>query len=239
MLEKERVTINNQGETKNNINFLILKLEESLEKDEILLSETELIELSYHRDCYIRNRCCLAFLLMPQVVAKNNLLRLLNDRSPLVRMEAGECLSDFFDDEDVCSALLDAFLKEKHQVTRGVLVSSLLSVGYKKTNIIEIVEKAIQTEHCYFVKVSCYRCFHLLCNRDTLQQIINCFSSKIYQTRCAVVNALDEILDEENAKTIFHALEHFSDIEKESYAVQDAINHLKTKIKSMYDFSID
>ena len=186
---------------------LIKKLDRIIETEEKVLSESEIRNASHSRDVLTRSLIAQALAVYPQTFAQELLLQLLEDKNKDVRSSAAIGLENFLHD-DVITALQSTFLNDSDPLTRGYAGYALIKQAKDRSDVIMVVEDALARERNSFVRVNCHCALYLFCKKeDSFEQILRCFQSKKYQTRCAVGNVLMEILNEQNAKTILIAIE--------------------------------
>lgn len=171
-------------------------LDEILETGNCILSEDELYSLTRHRDPLIRGDCCYASTFYRKEFAKKCLLLLINDRNADVRSDAADCLDLFSGDVDVRNALLRVYKSDKSTIVRGYAGYSLLAVSQNAPCIGEFVKESLKEEHYYFVKLLCYDGLLRFFGENVLDEILNCFRAKKYQTRCATANVLGQLIQE-------------------------------------------
>lgn len=165
---------------------------------------------------------------------ENILVRLINDRDSLVRVEACDSLR-YSKSESTFDLLIKVVKKDKNSMVRGYAISSL---GYLADTLnlqdyaIKFLEKHLKNEKAVFGKINSYTTLYLLGKGEYLGFLILELNARIYQNRCAVVHCLEEILNENNSLLIKKALNDRKKIEK-TYAVISSIDSLLKKIMSI------
>ena len=203
-------------------------LEESSDKEMMLLSQPELEVASKSNSVLVRCKVCDAVIYYPTDFAQNLLITLLTDRNAEVRASAA-CYLEYYSDEAVKSALQQAFFQDNDPYVRGYGGYSLLKIAATDDQIVSAVENALLKERNLFVRTCCYGALYLFCRKKrALKQITYCFKSKNYRTRCATGHTLMEILSEENASEILKAIDAQLKVE-DAFAVQDTLEKLRNK----------
>ena len=203
-------------------------LEESSEKEVMILSQMEIENASKSRSVLLRCRVCDAVIHYPDDFAQDILLTLLKDRNAEVRASAA-CYLEYYSGEAVKNALQQAFFQDKDPYVRGYGGYSLLKIAATDPQIVSTVENALLKERNLFVCTCCYGALYLYCRKKSaFQHIVHCFKSKNYRTRCAVGHTLMEILNTENASEILKIVDAKLKIE-DAFSVQDTLERLRSK----------
>jgi HEAT repeat protein len=193
----------------------------------------KLITLAKDKSPYIRSK--VARLLVDYVCeeAMNALLLLLDDKNYMVRTESADSLS-YFPYHNVLTVLKRVAENDKHYLVRGYAISSIALIS-KHLDIISeelklFFETRSRSENRIFCKLNCYFGLYVLGEIKYLDSIIAVLKSKNYLNRCAAMNVLTEILDDNNSSILIDTVQRLLPNEK-SNAVKDMMdNFLKENI---------
>lgn len=168
---------------------------------------------------------------------ENILIKLARDKDEIVRAEACDSLR-VSKSKYTYNLLISRVNVDDDEIVRGYSVSSIgeisLRLGLEENTII-FLKKYLFKEKSVFVKINIFKVLYILGERDYLNEIIKLIDTKVYQNRCAIVNCLEEILNEDNFKIIYKVL-CIRKNKEESYAVISTINKLKKLIEKKYQF---
>lgn len=165
-------------------------------------------------------------------VAVSLLCHLSRDSDSLVRVEAVDSLSCF---PSSCSfdALCDAFC-DKEDLVRAYAALGVADVG-KVVSPVEaskLLAQHARTEKSKRVLVDIYVGMYLLGKTDALNSVFELFNVPDYHVKCAVLNSLEEIVDE-NSLSIIRRFMQGIDRTILDKAVVDAILRAEARIKDV------
>lgn len=192
--------------------------------------------LSYDKDQTIRSEVAETLENFNSTEAKKILLRLLNDKSGLVR--AVTCDSFRFSGSvKILNLLVKKMINDKCPLVRGYAASSIadliININETRESYIEFFERFLNTEKDKWVKINIYRSLYILGATSYLQTLIQELNSRSYKNRVAVVNILYEIYSEDNQEQIVKTLTERLEIEK-TVAVKSVIDEVLSIIKADY-----
>jgi hypothetical protein len=162
--------------------------------------------------------------------SKNILLELTNDKDNLVRVEAVDSLKAFID-HTVYFRLKHLAEFDPYYLVRAYSIVSLVYIG-KTLDIDELSEFVLERlgkERYYINKILCYESLYLLGNKDSLNDLFDCFSSDNYRNKCAVINTLISILSIENYEAIHDFISNLNRY-KFPVSVQSSLDNLSDEI---------
>lgn len=202
--------------------------EEFDEKELIMLSE-----LSYDDSNYIR--AVVARILVESNSEKGEqiLLRLAKDHDTLVRTEACDslCISEAAMTYDI---LKDIAEKDRIGLVRGYAIMSLGDIASRinmQDDLKSFLENKLINEKVLFTKISIYTVLYSLGQREYLTNLLLILNTKNYHNRCAVVNSLSEIINDDNKEVILTALLEQKKIETK-WSVVSEINEVIDELES-------
>lgn len=117
------------------------------------------------------------------------LIRALQDRSELVRVQAAESLG-LIADRTALRALWVA-LKDRSGLVRGYVASAIGDLGTDKD--VMRLRRALALERSPRAKVGYYAALHKLGDREAIPQLIELTRTKDYRVRCAAANNLGRL----------------------------------------------
>lgn len=183
----------------------MLKIEES---GQPLLSYDKIYAASKSKYTLVRSETAIVLSYYPDNFAIPILLTLLQDKNSDVRSSAAIGLS-YSSSKDVYNALKCTFLNDESSVVRAYAGGSFINNKYFEESYISFLENILSLEKNYLVRVVCFgELYKRFANDQHLDSIIYCLNSRKYQTRCAVLNTLAEIVDDSNAYYILSAMEN-------------------------------
>lgn len=143
------------------------------------------------------------------VISKDILLKLLNDKNSLVRTEAADSLSEY-PYSDVVKQLEITAENDKNHIVRGYALLSMtlasLALKIDSAKIVTFLHKRCKKEKSAFCKLSCYHALLIMGEADKLSGILSILKSKNYRNRCAAINTLYDVVDESNRLLIVQKL---------------------------------
>ena len=183
-------------------------LNRMIETNEPLFSESEMERLSRNRFVVIRSLAAEALGEYPASFATPILNRMLTDSNSGVRSSAAIGISKIHNlrNDKTFLLLKDAFEEDTDPLVRGYSGYAFIKGYCGKGNVVKDVESILRFERNFFVKALSYSALYSFLNQKwALDELISCFRSRNYRTRCAVANILSDILDKENAEIIYQA----------------------------------
>lgn len=188
---------------------------------------------SEDEDMFVRIKVAEILINFTETNAKNILLHLSKDKEELVRISAYDSLS-VFDSKDVEKTLKKAIQKERKSLACAyaimawaeVVVARRKFVWRQKCFIKKLKKKArIQnTEHC---RMHCYYAQYLFGEKEVLKEILGFLKSSDYHVRCATINTLKDMIDDENSQIIQQELEKILENDTSRAVTSTAENVLK------------
>lgn len=212
----------------NNINNFINTLIEIQETGQGLIPKEEIIKASKSNFVLVRTLVAEILMYYPQNFAFPILLQMLSDKNPTVRSSATIGISKC-NKPAAYFALKKAFLTDTNHIVRAYAGCYFISNDNFKITLIPWIENILIHERNYLVRVMCYG--ELYKKEPTsyfLKKIIKCFDSKTYQTRCAVLNVLNDVLNNSNSQYILQAT--YGMLKKEKLdIIRESITSLQKK----------
>lgn len=192
--------------------------------------------LSNDKDQTIRSEVAETLETSNSTEAEKILLRLLDDKSGLVR--AVTCDSFRFSGSvKILNCLVKKIINDKNPLVRGYAASSIadiiININESREYYIEFFERFLKTEKDKWVKINIYRSLYILGATSYLQELTQEVNSRSYKNRVAVVNILYEIYSKDNQEQIVTALTERLEIEK-TVAVKSVIDEVLNIIKAEY-----
>ncbi len=175
---------------------LIGKIEESdkYTKDDLKVLDS----LSQDEDSEVRSRVAEILVFSNTVETEKILIRLLNDKEELVRVNACDSLSPS-SSKDVISLLIDKAKNDKSSLVRAYAVMSVADISKNigcTEETIKLMLYIFGKEEVNSVKISYYRSFLLLGQKGYLSQFLEKINDRFYRNRCAVANLLKDLINE-------------------------------------------
>ncbi len=215
---------------------MLKKIEENVEfSDRFSDEEFDILKL-YAKDKNYIIRSEVARILVNSTCPRDEsiLLKLSRDKKHLVRAEACDSLSVSMS-KNAIKVLINALRKEKSGMVRAYAIHSLGCISKKlklEKEIKSLIKQVLKKESSNLVKISAYKVLYSLNDNDReyLYHLIRKLKSKKYQNRCAVINCLDEILNQGNKETyeiIKETLLSHLEIEKNPLVISLIDNILK------------
>ena len=179
-----------------------------------LLDENEILAASKSRSTLIRSLVAKILCYYPEDFAIMISLNFLKDKNPDVRSSAAIGL-DNSSNKKAYDLLKSTFYNDKSAIVRAYAGCAFINNSHFKKDCILALEDFLSKQKNYLVRTICYgELYKKYPNEKYLNKITQCLQSEIYQTRCAVINTLTEILDDNNAHYIFSAVNKI--LEKET-----------------------
>lgn len=199
-----------------------------------LLTQDEIKDAATHRSPFVRSGVCEALVAYPKDFSKKLLLILIKDKNPSVRSDAAIQLYDGVEDEALIDVLWEAFLNDTDALTRGYSGAALIKFCYHDKNAAIKINNALLKERNMFVRAICNGEIYMqFGEKFALMELINCYHSKIYQTRCAVCNILADVLKKEDVSIIEKLIPKWQKSET-TIAVLSSIETLKKKLDAYF-----
>lgn len=161
-------------------------------------------------------------------VTVDTLCRLAKDEDPLVRLEAVDSLAVFSCRESfemMQSALLDPDWLVRAYAAYGVAV---IGKSIKPDHAKKILLHAEAKEAEPRTRAGIYEGLYILGQENALEKLMGLFSLDDYRLQCAVLNALDEVLNDQNQSTILEFLGSIS-LSAHSAAVLDTLDRVQKR----------
>lgn len=167
----------------------------------------------------------------PSAFSEQLLCKLSQDYDSLVRTEAIDSLSAYVSQksfEVLCSAINDCDELVRSYAAMGVAIVGR-EIAHSAASA--VIQKLILSEHSDHVLVSAYEGLYLLGEKDKLMNIFCLFRSDDYYIQCAVLNALEDIL---NYGYDEHVRKFILGLNPHNYpcAVSEIINHIIDRLNS-------
>jgi HEAT repeat protein len=165
--------------------------------------ETQLESLSHDRSPFIRSLVARALFDYQTDFSKAVLLKLTSDKDDLVRTEAVDSLRAFAD-YSVYFRLLHIAEFDRYYLTRAYTIYSLAIIGAKlsSSGLRDFILNRLNNERFIINKIMCLQSLYIIGQEESLYKLISYFGSKNYRNKCAVVNALTEVLSSKNYSII-------------------------------------
>ena len=212
----------------NSINQFLTNLSQKVCEKRIDKHDMKTLEtISFSDEAYYR--AMVAKLLVNSETKKSEeiLLRLVRDKDSLVRTEA--CDSLYFSRSDSTYDILKKVArKDKNGMVRGYAIMSLYDIATqinREAELNELLQKRLSDEKVIFTRISIFTQLYKLGNDKYLEELIALIKTSRYQNRCAVVNSLDEIIDDSTRQKIIDALSEQRKRDK-SFAVISTIDKI-------------
>ncbi len=185
--------------------------------------------LSQDGDDEVRSRVAEVLVFSNTVEAEKILIRLLNDKEELVRINACDSLCTSTS-KDVITLLIEKAKKDKSSLVRAYAVMSATDISKNigcKEETLELIMYLFSKEKVNITKISYYRSFLLLGQKCYLSQFLEHINDRFYRNRCTVANLLkdlitDKIFSKFELAKVKNALESRLKIET-SLAVKNSI----------------
>ena len=213
---------------KNSINQFLTNLSQKVCEKRIDRHDMKTLEIiSFSDEAY--HRVMVAKLLVNSETKKSEeiLLRLVRDKDSLVRTEACDSLY-FSRSASTYDILKKVASKDKNGMVRGYAIMSLYDIATqinREAELNELLQKRLLCEKVVFTRISIFTQLYKLGNDKYLEELIALIKTSRYQNRCAVVNSLDEIIDDSNRQKIIDALSEQRKRDK-SFAVISTIDKI-------------
>ena len=111
---------------------------------------------------------------------------------------------------EVYELLKEVFKKDTNPLVKSYAILSFVDIACNVSIIrdeaLKFLKDSIKNEFDSEVKIPMLRGLYLLGEKDFLDDLIEELKGEIYQNRCAVINMLEEIIDENNKEIIKSAL---------------------------------
>lgn len=150
----------------------------------------------------------------------NDLISLLSDKSDIVRIEAIDSLGAMRA-KKAEDALIESLLNDRNALVRGYAAESLGEIGSSKAK--EIIPKLLLTEKQGHAKLRMYSALYMMGDRKNIKQVFLFLKSRYYRLRCATVNTLLFIVEDEDIDETLKVLTEALQKEK-TIAVKSTIN---------------
>lgn len=201
--------------------------EKSYEEDFDERDFSILSELSYDEDVYIRAVVAEALVESSDEKGEQILLRLTKDHDWLVRADACDslCISESV---ETYNLLKNIAKKDTSGRVRGYAILSLGDIAnriHTENELIEFLEERLIKEKVQFTRINIYTTLYKLGRKKYLKNILSMLSSKKYQNRHAVVESLNEVVNDSNKEKIITALSEHRKVET-SWSVTSRINNI-------------
>lgn len=201
-------------------------------------SEIKIIEsLSDDSDVDIRYEVAQNLVFVDSEISDSILLKLLKDKDLMVRVNACDSLCN--SKSIKVFEILKTMVNDKSALMRGYTVTSLADITKNiYVNIDEItlfLKKSFTNENSEWVKISYYYAFYCFGDKSYYESLLFELNNSSYKCRCAVVNTIEFLFDEnqlsnDEIKLTCFALKMRLKIEK-GYAVESSIIRVLDKLK--------
>ena len=157
----------------------------------------EIEKLAYSDDVITREELAILLVEYVNLHSERILIRLLNDQSISVRIEAADSLS-VFKTHNAYVALKKCSEETRNPTLRGYALSGLgyVADGGDIVDALHYLESVLKNEKNTFVKLQSNFALCMLGKRDYLTSIFTMFSRCGYRNKCVIINILMELLEE-------------------------------------------
>ena len=207
-------------------------------KNNDTLSEAEkdaVSELASSREIFFRSMAARALADIGGEFVTDLLILLSSDKNSLVRTEAVDSLG-YHPSEKVLELLINKAQNDPYYLVRAYSVSSAYrvsaSLGISSDRVRSLAEQLLKKERYVICKVFCLEAMYLCGDDAALAKMITLFDAAAYNGKCAVLNVLTDILNEDNKDII----ESFaSGVEKTTLApsVRESFDNLTDALYAM------
>ena len=190
-----------------------------------------LINLSHHDDSEIRAYVAELLALANDVEAERTLITLSNDEDELVRVNACDSLSTFATTNSY-EQLLKCILNDQSLLVKKYAILSLIDImNYVNVdkNELNMLFGNLTQKDDISISASGFKGLYMMGDKEHLNDIINLLTAEDYHDRCTVINILEDIMENDNQKSIFSALIKLRKTEK-----SEAVNSIIDKVISEY-----
>ena len=150
----------------------------------------------------------------------NDLISLLQDKNAIVRIESIDSLGAMRA-KRAEEALINTFLNDRIALVRGYAAESLAEIGCSKAK--EIIQKQLLTERQGQAKLGMYSALYMMGDRKCIKKVFEFLKSRYYHLRCAAVNTLLFIVEDEDMDDTIKVLSEALQKEK-TIAVKSTID---------------
>jgi len=204
-----------------------------MDKDFLNDEDIEILRyLSFHKNDEVRCNVAKALINADTEKAEQILLLLLDDKSYLVRADACDSLC-FNSNPQVLVLLKKIVAKDRVGLVRSYAVMSIgdiaLTINSDKQKLLLFLEQRLLVEKCKHTKISFFRTMYILGAEKYLRCLIEQLKNVRYQHRCATINALREVVTNENKSEIVEAFKELQKTEKTA-AVKSSIERVLGEI---------
>jgi len=190
--------------------------------DKTAISDDELnslIQLAANDNEEIRSKVAELLVLSNNDLAKEALIHLCNDSDELVRTNACDSLS-VFSDVRVYEVLKNRLFSDESSLVKRYALLSIVDImcdiGIDHLVFKNLFRAILDESESAGIALACYKGLYLLGEQEYLDGMIESLTRGDYQDRCATINELTDVVNEQNGgviKTAFLAL-----LERESSA---------------------
>ena len=184
--------------------------------------------LSKDKDYEVRIRVAEILVFFNTSESENILLDLLEDNVDLVRVNACDSLC-FSKSLQVVELLKNKMIRDKSSLVRGYCALTIVDISNNtnlcKKSLSEFLINALKMEKVKWVKINIFEALYILGLEEYLNLLLDELNNRYYRNRCAIVNTLNNIINNDNYSTIIDRLLERKSIEK-SYAVKSSIDKL-------------
>lgn len=205
---------------------------------EFQLNMNDVSKLSQDRSPFIRSLVAKLLFDYNNDFSKNILLELANDKDNLVRVEAADSLKSFINIEVYnrlkCMAEFDRYYLSR---AYSIYSMSITGISLKQIGLSAFILDRLKKERYVINRIFCHQSLYVLGNKESIFDLMGCFNSNNYKNKCAVINALIEILSIENINDIKNFICSLNSNELPS-SVSSSIKILSDKINNFTTYSI-
>lgn len=218
------------------INQILDEIDENIcNSDEFSNEELKQLEhFSTHKAEDIRARVAIILASFTEKQGENLLINLAKDKDSLVRVEACDSLSHS-ESFGTYKTLKRIASQDKNGMVRGYAISSLSEISKildRNLETSKFMMERLEKEKVVFTRINIYKALYDMGERQYLECLIRDLNTKVYRNRCAVVNLLAELINNDNKQKIKDAIEKRRDIEK-TIAVNSTIDNLLDQIMAL------
>ncbi len=173
----------------------ISSLEESISLGDSDFSN--LVELAEDEDSEVRYRVAELLALFPSEESERLLVAMCNDTDYMVRVSACDSLA-FSKSIETLKILFKA-AKDKRFLVRGYAILSIgdiqNNIGINSNGTIDFLKQLFQKESSEWVRIAISHSLYHLGEYSFGDYLLEKLNSRYYQNRCAVLNSLDQLYD--------------------------------------------
>jgi hypothetical protein len=218
-------------------NLNVLQKKDVLDSNDVLFLKL----LSTHSDEDIRWYVSKLLVKDNSKMSEDILMGMTSDIDDLVRANACDslCISKNI---NIVNLLKNIVRKDKNSIVRSYAVLSMgdvsLNLDKSKCETISFLKDRLKVERVINVKISIYRSLCLLGAEEYLGYLLHELNGMKYQNRCAVINALFDLVNEKNNRRIKKAVLSRKKAEKSNAVLSSIESLLEDKLLKYKDYEL-